>query len=290
MEVAKAIDHFMANLQSEGRSDFTRRAYVRHIRKLEKWLGANAQVESVSFNMLIRFLSSEPSTSGPCPVTPSRRNLANSSIRAFFKYLERAGHIRDNPARLIRNHRTEPKPPEHLRSAEVRALFSALRRSHGPTARRDCMLFSLLLGTGLRLGSLVKVQVSNLDLKRRYIRIKAKGGVDRKAHFNSNLGRRLKTYITASGFHSEDPLFPSRKGGHLSCRQVQLRFKYWLEKAGVDRRYTVHSLRHTFAMNLYQKTGDLRLVQTALGHKRITTTEIYARADDRRLKRALEKL
>jgi site-specific recombinase XerD len=60
--------------------------------------------------------------------------------------------------------------------------------------------------------------------------------------------------------------------------------------AGIDRKYCVHSLRHTFAMNLYRKTGDLRLVQTALGHKRITTTEIYARADDRRLKRALEKL
>jgi site-specific recombinase XerD len=152
------------------------------------------------------------------------------------------------------------------------------------------MLFSLLLGTGMRLGSVVKLKVSDVDLKGRHTTVSAKGGVERRICFNSRLSRQLKAYVRALGLHAEDPLFPSRNGGHLSCRQVQLRFKHWLRAAGIDSDYTVHSLRHTFAMNLYQKTGDLRLVQTALGHKRITTTEIYARVDDRRLKRALEKL
>jgi integrase/recombinase XerC len=151
-------------------------------------------------------------------------------------------------------------------------------------------MFSLLLGTGIRLGSLVTLRVGDLDLKGRSIHIAAKGGVEHKVYFNSNLSRRLKAYIKASRLDSEDPLFPSRNGGHLSPRQVQLRFKHWLKVAGIDPKYSVHSLRHTFAMTLYRKTGDLRLVQTALGHKRITTTEIYARVDDRRLKRALEKL
>ena len=151
-------------------------------------------------------------------------------------------------------------------------------------------MFSLLLGTGMRLGSVVGLRVRDLDLKGRYIRTIAKGGVERKVYFNSRLSRRLKAYMKAAGLSPEDPLFPSRNGGHLSRRQVQLRFKHWLRVAGIDGKYSVHSLRHTFAMNLYRKTGDLRLVQTTLGHKRITTTEIYATADDRRLKRALEKL
>ena len=152
------------------------------------------------------------------------------------------------------------------------------------------MLFTLLLGTGIRLGSLVKLRAGDVDLKGRSIRIAAKGGVEQRAHFNSSLRRRLQSYIKVSEIDPEDPLFPSRNGGHLSPRQVQLRFKRWLEVAGVDLKYSVHSIRHTFAMNLYRSTGDLRLVQTALGHKRITTTEIYARVDDRGLKRALEKL
>jgi site-specific recombinase XerD len=217
-------------------------------------------------------------------------NRTKTAFRVFFKFLTDAGHLETSPARFIRNHRSDPKPPEHLRLAEVRSFFATLRKTRDLITRRDRVMFTLLLGTGVRLGSLVNLRVGDVDLKGRYIHITAKGGVERKVYFNSSLCRRLKVYIMASGLDSDDPLFPSRNGGHLSCRQVQLRFKHWLKTAGVDSKYSVHSLRHTFAMNLYRKTGDLRLVQTALGHKRITTTEIYARVDDRRLKRALEKL
>ena len=208
----------------------------------------------------------------------------------FFKFLADAGYIESSPARLIKNGRTEPKTPDYFKPTEARRFLRIIPTGDSPVALRDRLMFSILLGTGIRLGSLVTVRVSDVDLKGRYIRIKAKGGIEHKVYFNSSLCRRLRAYIKASELDPNGPLFPSRNGGHLSPRQVQLRFKHWLAIAGIDAKYSVHSLRHTFAMNLYRKTGDLRLVQTALGHKRITTTEIYARADDRRLKRALEKL
>ena len=91
----------------------------------------------------------------------------------------------------------------------------------------------------------------------------------------------------------EDPSRPASEqtqDAELGRRQVQLRFHHWLRKANIKRHLTVHSLRHTVAMNLYRESGDLRLVQTALGHKHITTTEIYATVEDRTLRRALEKL
>jgi site-specific recombinase XerD len=71
---------------------------------------------------------------------------------------------------------------------------------------------------------------------------------------------------------------------------VQLRFDYWLKKTGITNHYTIHSFRHTFATRLYEKTGDLRLTQMALGHKRIATTEIYLHVSNKKLRRAVQSL
>ena len=72
-----------------------------------------------------------------------------------------------------------------------------------------------------------------------------------------------------------------------SSRQIQLNFARWLAQAGITRPFSIHSLRHTFACRLYRRTGDLYLVQRALGHRQITTTEIYARVSDESLRRAV---
>jgi integrase/recombinase XerC len=288
MRLLTAIRRFDRQIQADGRSSHTRHAYMRDLHYLSEYVGRETDVRAIRAPALVRYFST--STGGTEGSAPIRGNRPKCAVRAFFRFLEEAGHIRENPARLIKNHRSDPKPPEHLSPAEVRSFLATLKGTRNPTTRRDRVMFSLLLGTGMRLGSLVELIVGDVDLKGRYVSITAKGEVERKAYFNSSLSRRLRTYIKAAGLSPEDPLFPSRNGGHLSTRQVQLRFKHWLKAAGIDPKYSVHSLRHTFAMNLYLKTGDLRLVQTALGHKRITTTEIYARVDGRRLKRALEKL
>jgi integrase/recombinase XerC len=76
----------------------------------------------------------------------------------------------------------------------------------------------------------------------------------------------------------------------LSARQVQFRFARWFQESGFDRPVSLHSLRHTFATRLYEKTGDLHLVQRALGHRQITTTEIYARVGEEKLRRAVARI
>ena len=136
----------------------------------------------------------------------------------------------------------------------------------------------------------MQLKVADTDLNRGSMTIRAKGGAEQTVYLNSTLRRLLRSYIRSANLDSDDPLFPSRSGGHVGERQVQLRLKIWLKRAGINRHLTVHSLRHTFAMNLYRQTGDLRLVQTALGHRHISTTEIYARVEDKALRRALERL
>jgi integrase/recombinase XerC len=82
-------------------------------------------------------------------------------------------------------------------------------------------------------------------------------------------------------------VFQSKSGRHLGARQIQLKFARWLVQAGITRPFSIHSLRHTFATRLYQRTGDLYLVQRALGHRQITTTEVYARVSDDSLREAV---
>jgi len=105
------------------------------------------------------------------------------------------------------------------------------------------------------------------------------------------LRRLLRRYLKENGTQSDcgpdTPLFRGNSGDRLGTRQIQLRFANWLQEAAIDRPVSIHSLRHTFATRLYEKTGDLHLVQRALGHRQITTTEIYAMVSDRMLRRAV---
>ena len=98
------------------------------------------------------------------------------------------------------------------------------------------------------------------------------------------LRTHLRNYV---GDRTTGPLFCGRAGARLSTRHVQRRIKLWLDRAGVTRHATVHSLRHRFAMKLYEHTGDIYLVQQALGHRSITSTTVYAHTGRQQLAKAL---
>jgi len=156
-------------------------------------------------------------------------------------------------------------------------------------ADRDRLIFELLLGTGMRLGPLVSVNTGDIDIKSGVCQISTKGGGRDKVYLNPQLQRLIARYLrnvaTEANTSPNVPLFRSIHGRRLGARQIQLNFAKWCREAGITA--SVHSLRHTFATRLYHKTGDLHLVQRALGHRQITTTEIYARVSDDRLKRAV---
>jgi site-specific recombinase XerD len=286
MRLSTAIRRFDTQLRADGKSEHTRRAYLRDLQRFRSWLGKDRRVATVTPRILARYCAS-----GLC--TDRRTisiNRTKTALRMFFEFLVDAGYLETDPARLIKNGRAESKTPEHLTAVEVRKLLRAIPRNDGSVAKRDCVMFALLLQTGIRLGSLVQLKARDLRLKERTLRTNGKGGTEQSVYLNSSIRRLLRSYIRASNLAPGDPLFASRNGGYLGRRQVQLRFKHWLSRAGIKRHLTVHSTRHTFAMNLYRKTGDLRLVQTALGHKHISTTEIYAQVENKALRRAMERL
>ncbi len=155
-----------------------------------------------------------------------------------------------------------------------------------PIAKRDHLMFALFLGTGIRLGSLVSLNIGGVDLGSGTIRVNGKGNVEQLVFLNRGLKRLLKSYL-ASRADTTDPLFPSLRACRIGARQVEMRLAHWLELAGITCRCSVHTLRHTFATRLYAKTKNLRLVQRALGHRRVTTTEIYTQLADSDLKCAI---
>ena len=102
------------------------------------------------------------------------------------------------------------------------------------------------------------------------------------------LGREIRDHLRRYlGCRASGPLFPSRNGRAITVRHAARRLRRWLSGAGIDRPASLHSLRHSFALGLYERTGDIALVQEALHHRSIVSTLVYARADEGRLRAAM---
>jgi len=292
MKLNTAIIRFDRQLAANGRSVHTRAAYRRDLRNLAQWLG-NQSVSRMKPDDLARFLTSEGVLLKPDsrPRKPISINRTKSALRSFFGFCVESGWVKENPARLIRSSPAAGKEPGTLKETEIKKLRAVLDAQEGPLNGRDRLIFELLLGTGIRLGSLVALNVCDVDLRTGTLHIRLKGGTEGRVFLNPGLRRLMRRYLKESGAQgacaADTQLFRGNGGQRLGARQIQLRFARWFREAGIDRPVSIHSLRHTFATRLYEKTGDLHLVQRALGHRQITTTEIYARVSDGALRRAV---
>ncbi len=281
VKLSTAIRRFDCQLRADGKSPHTRAVYLRDLRLLAKWLRHDVNISTITPTKLARFLTSRifTQTAFGKPKATISINRSKSALRSFFRFLTDAGYLNANPARLIRSAPASQRPPRILTEKETRALLATIKKHKTPIARRDHLMFALLLGTGIRLSSLVNLIVGDVDLASGKIRINGKGNVERLVFLNGGLRRLLKSYLVKRD-DATDPLFLSLRARRIGPRQVELRLTYWLELAGITCRCSVHTLRHTFATRLYEKTNNLRLVQRALGHRRVTTTEIYTQLAD----------
>jgi len=301
MRLSQAIPQYDRQLAANGRSAHTRSAYLRDLRALSRWMGEDADLATITPDHLARFLISamvlctaygQPAkkTAGKPRVAISV-NRTKSALRSFFAFCVESGFLSENPARLIRSSPARAKEPSTLEAGEIERIRAVLAAKTGTLADRDRLIFELLLGTGIRLGSLVGLNRGDVDLEAGILHIRAKGGGQERVFLNPQLvgmlGQHLGESATQGNTAPNSPVFRSKSGRRLGARQVQLNFARWLAQAGISRPFSVHSLRHTFATRLYRRTGDLYLVQKALGHRQITTTEIYARVDDDALRCAV---
>ncbi len=242
-------------------------------RLLEEWLGALAQ-------------------RGIAPASISRRLY---EVRAFFRFMERRGFIRDNPLEGVRGPRLGRRLPRYLTVDEVLALLRAAE-GDSPYVLRDRAILELLYGAGIRLGELVALNVEDLYLDRKEVHIRAgKGHRERIALFGEAAALALRTYLhharpkLVNADHPTPALFLNRYGRRLSRVSVTQLVHRYARKAGLRKEVTPHMLRHSFATHLMEGGADVREVQALLGHGSPQTTQIYTHVSQRHLKEIYDR-
>ncbi|HNT88270.1 MAG TPA: tyrosine-type recombinase/integrase, partial [Candidatus Hydrogenedentes bacterium] len=180
-----------------------------------------------------------------------------------------------------------------LTEREKRQLLKTLRQTDTREARRDRVIIELFLGTGIRLRELVGLDADDVDLDAKHIRIVGKGNVPQVKFLKTDLRSLLRGYLAERrrmGTGECAALFLSNRDTRLTARQVARRLDAWVKAAGIGKRLGPHALRHTFATHLYAKSGDILIVQRALGHANLSTTQVYTHLVDGALEDAMERL
>jgi integrase/recombinase XerC len=224
--------------------------------------------------------------------TTIARRLA--AVRSFGKFLCRQGVLAVNPATALRGPRVGKKLPHFLTLDEVERLLAAPSALH-PLGRRDRAWLETLYSAGVRVSELVGLNLSDISLGEGVLTIRGKGQKERLAVIGPHAVAAIRTWLAdrdelLAGLGREsDALFLNKSGTRLSSRSVGRLLVKHLRRAGLDPRTTPHTLRHSFATHLLDNGADIRGVQELLGHKSLTTTQVYTHVSTKRLRQSYQK-
>jgi len=273
MEIRDAHELFQLQARANGRSPHTRNQIARHVRMLEGWLAASSRstdVRDVDHVAVAEFLCS--------PVVQEKRgggarratsaNGIRSTLRVFFAWVRDAGYAPRNAAALVKRARCSPAMGRVLMENEVRRLEAILVSA----PERDRAMIAILLGCGLRVGSLVGLCAE--DVRDGVIAVRrAKNDVPLRVFVPRALRALVEGYVAGRA----GPLFP------VTTRHVARRLRHWCEAAGV-RPCSPHALRRTFGTGLYRACRDPLVVQRGLGHRSLASTLAYVSGVEERLR------
>jgi site-specific recombinase XerC len=286
MQLQAALSRFLVQLEADGRSPHTIGQYRRHVTALATWLGRR-DVAAIRHEHVAAFLAAPVARTAAHggPKRAISMNAMRTSLRCFFRYLHEAGAVAQNPARLVRRAMCAPPPPRAFTDDERDRLLATLRGARGFEAERDRAIVGLLLASGIRLGSCIALDVEDVDLTAGELRLKStKGNRPERVFLAKGIAEHLRLWL---GARNAGPLFTDRRGRRLSPRHVHRRFKGWLRAAGISRSASPHTCRHSMAVDLLNRTGNLAIVQAALRHRSITSTMVYAKVNEASVRAAL---
>ncbi|BDH79108.1 tyrosine recombinase XerC [Methanothermobacter tenebrarum] len=232
-----------------------------------------------SFKRYIRYLKREKK------VSQNYIYLVTIVVKKFFEF-HKMDHLKD-----VKTPKRVKSLPKSLNEDEVKRLIRAVdadTRKRKFTRTRDKLILSLLYSSGLRVSELVSLNVNDIDLKERTIRIRGKGNKDRIVLFDQKTKKLIKDYLRERTQESEY-LFLNRFGKPLTPRYIQIAIKNYAIKAGIKKKVTPHILRHSFATHLLKNGVDIRAIQQLLGHSNLSTTQIYTSVDMGTLKNLYDR-
>jgi integrase/recombinase XerC len=283
------IPRFLGSLRHERRfSSHTEAAYGRDLQSLVDHCAREGVTTWRALdNYHLRSFAAAEHRRGLAPRSVQRRL---SAARSFFEYLLREGALEGNPAVDITAPKAERRLPATLDADQMARLLED--SGDQPLALRDRALMELFYSSGLRLSELVGLDLTDLDLKDRTVRVTGKGKrmrivpVGRCAVEALAKWLRERSGLAPTGEHA---LFLSQRGTRMSQRAIQARVSYWGARQGVGVKLHPHMFRHSFATHLLESSGDLRAVQELLGHADIGTTQVYTHLDFAHLARVYDQ-
>ena len=273
------LPRFLTHLNTERRLSFhTDASYKRDLRRFVAYCDRIAvQDWKTVDSQHVRTFAAHEFRVGQSPRTIQRRL---SALRTFFNFLLRESVVGANPAREVQAPRAGKRLPETLDVDQMAKLLTF--RTDDELSVRDKAIMELFYSSGLRLSELVGLNLTDLDLRDRTVRVTGKGNKTRIVpvgrYASEALSRWLKQRVSLADLN-EQALFVNHAGGRLGPRAIQVRIKAWAVRQGLPVHVHPHMFRHSFATHLLESSQDLRGVQELLGHANISTTQVYTHLD-----------
>ena len=258
-------------------------AYSRDIDKLWQFLETQEtklKPEDVSLSDLRKFVK----WINELGMIPSSQARILSGVKAFYRYMLMEDLIKADPSELLESPKITRKLPDTLSKIDIDKLIAAIDLSR-PDGQRNKAIIEVLYSCGLRVSELTELKISNLFLDIEFVKVTGKGNKERLVPIGGPAIKALRIWLYEVRVHmpvkkgEEDYVFLNRRGARLTRVFIFMLIKQLAASAGIKKKISPHTLRHSFATHLVEGGADLRAVQEMLGHESITTTEIYTHLD-----------
>lgn len=294
----KYITDFLEYLEVEkGRSPRTIRNYDFYLRRFATWAG-DPEPKNISREVIRKYrlwLNRHVEGREEDTIKKSTQNYHLIALRSFLKYLSKLD-IPSLPPEQVELAKQGSREVEFLEIEELDRLLEAPKKySEGIVALRDSAILELLFSTGMRVSELTSLHIDRINLKRDEFTVRGKGDKTRIVFLSESAKDALKIYLEKRRdtapflIVSHDRAKKGREPGALTPRSIQRMIERYSKAAGITKRVTPHTIRHTFATDLLFSGADIRAVQSLLGHSSITTTQIYTHITNERMKEVFKK-
>lgn len=293
MNWPQSITAFTQYLKIErGLSDNTIKGYQADLNKLNQWLqgqDAAPTPAKIDLDLLQDFVYHQAKN-----LHPRSQARLISSLKGFFNFLVFEDLRADNPLTLMESPKIGRYLPDTLSVSEIDALIGAIDLGHAQGERNRAML-ETLYGCGLRVSELITLRLSDLYFDQEFIKVTGKGDKQRIVPIAPTTMKYINIYMHEVRNHQDidstyrDTLFLNRRGKGLTRAMVFTIIKELATKAGIQKRVSPHTFRHSFATHLLEHGADLRAIQQMLGHESITTTEIYTHVETAHLSKVMKQ-
>jgi integrase/recombinase XerC len=277
-DLAERIDQFMAELERRNASPMTVQSYASDLRDFVAYVTPPGEQppNTVEIDLLLlrEYLTTQYDRG--LQTTSIKRRIA--AIRSLFRFLTKEGLLVKNPARLLRTPKIPKKLPEVMTAEQADAIIEGSDgvEPERPHPKRDRAILEMLYGCGIRVSELAGLNLTDLDLNERWIRVRGKGRKERQVPVPGKSAESLLGWLKdRAGRPEERAVFLNHQGRRLTDRGIRGIVKFYASWIAGDSSVHPHSFRHAFATHLLQDGADLRAIQDLLGHARLSTTQKY---------------